>query len=388
VAHAVEAADLPLHLRLRVAELHAAERLPGHEHAVLRERDGENGGRERVHMLGSMGLYDSLASLQLQIDGYELERRELAVSSEFVRVTTTVVLHGGGERGLGEDVSYTASDHDDFPAALPLSGSSTFAEYSARLDGLELCPHEPAQHAYRDYRRWAFESAALDLALRQSGRTLGDALGRPYRPVRFVVSTRGDAFAWLQHNPQLELKLDPEPEWEREFMERLAATGRVRVLDLKAYYRGTSVDVEPDADLYRSVVELFPEAVIEDAWLEGDTREALRGAEERLSFDAPIHSLADVDALPVEPRWLNIKPSRFGSVERVLECVDACDARGIRMYGGGQFELGIGRRHIQVLASLLYADGPNDTAPGVYNEGEPRAGLPASPLPPPEQFGF
>jgi hypothetical protein len=29
-------------------------------------------------------------------------------------------------------------------------------------------------------------------------------------------------------------------------MEGLAATDRVRVLDLKAYYRGTVVDLEPD----------------------------------------------------------------------------------------------------------------------------------------------
>ena len=33
--------------------------------------------------------------------------------------------------------------------------------------------------------------------------------------------------------------------------------------------------------------------MIEDAWLEDGCREALAGAEDRLSFDAPIHSLAD-----------------------------------------------------------------------------------------------
>jgi len=58
------------------------------------------------------------------------------------------------------------------------------------------------------------------------------------------------------------------------------------------------------------------------------------------------------------------------------------------MYGGGQFELGVGRRHIQVLASLFYADGPNDVAPSEYNAGEPRPGLPQSPLPSPERTGF
>jgi hypothetical protein len=171
-------------------------------------------------------------------------------------------------------------------------------------------------------------------------------------------------------------------------MERLAATDRVRVLDLKAYYRGTSVDLTPDPEQYRLVVECFPDVVIEDAWLEDGCREALAGAEDRLSFDAPIHSWDDVGKLPVEPRWLNIKPSRFGTLRLLLECIEECEERGIRMYGGGQFELGPGRRQIQRLASVFYADGPNDVAPSEYNEGPARPGLPQSPLPPPEGTGF
>jgi L-alanine-DL-glutamate epimerase-like enolase superfamily enzyme len=335
-----------------------------------------------------MPLADAVLSLPLELERYELERRESALSPEFTRVTTTVVLHGRGERGEGEDVTYASEDHEGFPTGLPLAGSWTLGDFSAALDRHDLFGHELRRGDFRDYRRWAFESAALDLALRQAGRSLGDVLGRAYRPVRFVASTRGDAFAWLAANPGLELKLDPGPEWERAFMERLAATGRVRVLDLKGYYRGTIVDNPPDPALYRTVAEVFPDAVIEDAWLEDGCRDALAGAEQRLSFDAPIHSLADLDALPLEPRWLNIKPSRFGTIARLLECIEACEARGIRMYGGGQVELGRGRRHIQVLASLFYADNPNDTAPSVYNEGGPRPGLPASPLPPPEAIGF
>lgn len=339
-------------------------------------------------MLASMTLADNVLALPLEVDGYELERRELAVSSDFTRVTTTVVLHGLGERGEGEDVSYSSADHDEFPATLPLAGSWTLGDYSAEVDRHELFAREPGMTAARDYRRWAFDSAALDLALRQAGRTLGDVVGREHRPVRFVASTRGDAFAWLAALPELELKLDPTPEWDEAFMARLAATGAVRVLDLKGWYRGTVVDLPPDPQLYRAVAASFPEAVIEDAWLEDGLRDALAGAEGRLSFDAPIHSLADVDALPLEPRWLNVKPSRFGTLARLLECIEACEQRGTRMYGGGQFELGPGRRQIQALASVFYPDGPNDVAPAVYNEGEPRGGLPSSPLPPPERVGF
>jgi hypothetical protein len=326
-----------------------------------------------------VALWDRLRELDLAVEGFATERRSVDVSTQFTRVTTTVVLSGRGEEGRGEDVTYNAEDHEWFPQLEP-AGATTVDAFSAELDGRQLFDGQPKMEASAHYRRWAFESAALDLALRQNGLSLGTAVGRGYRPVRFVVSTREDAFAWLGHSPDLELKLDPENDWERPLMERLAATGRVRVLDLKAYYRGTAVDVVPDPVLYRALVELFPDAVIEDASLEGDCGAALAGQESRLSFDAPIHSVADLQALPVEPGWLNVKPSRFGTLPRVLECIEHCDASGIHMYGGGQFELGVGRRHIQVLASLFYPDTPNDVAPSEYNAGGPRPGLPRSPL--------
>jgi hypothetical protein len=328
-----------------------------------------------------------LRELELVVDSFRTERRSVEVSTEFTRVTTTVVLAGRGEEGRGEDVTYNAEDHEWFPTVEP-PGTKTLSGFSRLLDDLVLFEDDPKMAASADYRRWALESAALDLALRQNRMSLGAALGREHRPVRFVVSTRGDAFAWLEAAPELELKLDPDNEWERPFMERLAATGRVRVLDLKAYYRGTVVEVEPNPTLYRSVVELFPDVVLEDAWLEGESGEIVRPQAARLSFDAPIHSADDVRSLAVEPGWMNIKPSRFGTVARLLECIEYCDANGIRMYGGGQFELGVGRLQIQALASLFYPDGPNDVAPGDYNTGAPRPGLQQSPLPAPTGPGF
>ena len=327
-----------------------------------------------------MPLWDLLAGLQVQVDGYSLQRREMRTASGWTRVTTTIVLEGEGHVGQGEDVTYDASEHDDFPADVMLAGTWTLDDLSRRLDELDL--------GGGDYRRWAFESAGLDLALRQADRSLGAALGREGRPTRFVVSTRLDPEAWLRHAPEMEFKLDVEKDWDRPLMERLAALDRVRVVDLKAYYRGTSVDLAPDPDLYRAVAESLPDAVIEDPWLEDGCREALAGAEDRLSFDAPVHSLQDLDDLPLEPRWLNIKPSRFGTVRELMETLDACEKRGIRMYGGGQSELGPGRLQIQRLASLFYPDGPNDVAPSAYNEGEARGGLPQSPLPPSDEAGF
>jgi len=314
------------------------------------------------------------------------------VSSGFERVSTAIVMSGGGHEGRGEDICYAATDHDLLPApgSLGLAGTHTMATLAQHLDGRELFTGDPSMPASHDYRRWAFESAALDLALRQAGATLGEVVGREPAPVRFVVSTRHDVRDWLAVAPGLEFKVDPIPgEWDEEHMDALAATGRVRVCDLKALYVGTPVDTSPDAAFHTLIAERFPDAVLEDVSLEPDVLAALDGYRDRISFDAPIHSLADVDALPVRIKHLNIKPSRFGPLSRLFECIDACLERGVELYGGGQFELGVGRGQIQEIASLFYAHTPNDIAPPAYNSPEPVAGLPQSPLsPPPRRAGF
>jgi L-alanine-DL-glutamate epimerase-like enolase superfamily enzyme len=327
-----------------------------------------------------MSLWKSLAELELRVDGYRLERSESQTPSDWTRVTTTVVLDGAGETGTGEDVTYEAAMHDGVPDELMLAGTWKLQDLTHRLDEIE--------ELGEGYRRWAFESAMLDLALRQNELGLGEALGRRERPVRFVVSTRAAPERWLAVAPGLEFKLDVEKDWDRQLLRQLRELDRVRVVDLKAYYHGTAVDLAPDPELYRAVVEELPEAIVEDPWLDDGLREALAGAEDRVSFDAPVHSLQDLDGLSLAPRWLNIKPSRFGTVRELLRTIEACEERGIQLYGGGQYELGHGRIQIQRLASIFYPDGPNDVAPSEYNEGEPREGLPQSPLPAPEGPGF
>jgi len=103
---------------------------------------------------------------------------------------------------------------------------------------------------------------------------------------------------------------------------------------------------------------------------------------ERVTWDAPIHSVADIEALPWKPTMVNVKPSRFGPIRNLFAAYDYCEARGIGAYGGGQTELGQGRGQIQYLASIFHPDTPNDTAPRGYNESEPPPGLPVSPLEP------
>jgi hypothetical protein len=334
--------------------------------------------------------YDALRNLPLAIDRVECETLSHVISPEFTRKTTVVHLAGGGADGIGEDVTYDPREHDDRFPKLALAGDWTLESLSAHLDGIDVFPAgEPDQHAYRNYRRWAFESAALDLALRQAGRSLGEALGREHGPVRFAASPRTSSLpAWLDLYPALRFKQDAMPEWSDDVVAELAGRGNIDVVDLKGQYSGTVVDSPPDAELYRRVAEGFPDAWIEDPALTPETDDVLLPHRDRVTWDAPIHSWADVEALSFPPRCLNVKPSRFGSLERLLEFYERCAEDGIVLYGGGQWELGPGRGQIQLLASLFSADGPNDVAPGGYN-GEPRAGLEESPLDPrPDTVGF
>ncbi|HZO50472.1 MAG TPA: hypothetical protein VFB26_10030 [Gaiellaceae bacterium] len=336
-----------------------------------------------------MSLYDAVRDLPLVVDSYALEGLAAEIASGWTRKTTVVHLHGRGEEGVGEDVTYHGEEHDALQArgpALPLAGEWTLDAFSSHLGGLALFDGEPAQHAYLDYRRWAFESAALDLALRQAGTSLGRAVGREARPVRFVASgglgdppSTAKLRAWLELHPGLRFKLDATPLWTAELVAELRELGCVDSVDLKGHYSGTVVDNPPDPALYRLVVEGFPEAWIEDPAVTDETRPILEAARDRLTWDAPIHSVADIEALPWPPRTVNVKPSRFGSVERLFAAYDHCAERGIGVYGGGQLELGVGRGQIQLLAALFHPDMPNDVAPSGYNLA-PAPGLPASPL--------
>jgi hypothetical protein len=346
-------------------------------------------------------MYEAVADLPLTVESVGLERRARQTPA-FERVTTVVSLSGEGHTGRGEDVTYEADHHDalaDWAAddgSFDLAGEFTFGEFSDLLDEADLWPAgEPERADFRQYRRWGFEAAALDLALRQADETLADRLDATHDPVRFVVSSRlpegdtGRVETLLERYSDAELKLDPTSDWPEATFDYLRETGAVRILDLKGAYEGTDVDQAPDPDLYRAVFEGFPDAVVEDPAVTDDTREIVEAHADHVSWDAPIHSLDDVRAQPVAPDWLNVKPSRFGTVESLFETISWADEHGVAMYGGGQFELDVGRGQIQELAALCYADGPNDVAPGVFNDPELPENPPTSPLAvPTDHVGF
>ena len=335
-----------------------------------------------------MATFDRLAELHVEVDGYALEGLQAQVSADFERCTTIVHLQGGGHEGLGEDVGYEPEAQLRFQQAgtvLALAGKRTLGEFCEQLEQLDI--FAPDERSWR-FRVWAFESAALDLALRQGGQSLREALGREPQAMRYVASLRlgepptiAPVGLRLELDPTLRFKLDATSSWTPELIAALAATGAVDSIDFKGKYKGTTVDQGADPVLYRRIAEAFPDAWLEDPDL--DTPEAaaaLADAHARITWDAPIHGIADIEALPFAPRMVNIKPSRIGLLRELCETYDYCATHGIGAYGGGQTELGVGRGQAQYLAAIFHADAPNDLAPAGYNQISPPAGLPRSPL--------
>jgi L-alanine-DL-glutamate epimerase-like enolase superfamily enzyme len=344
--------------------------------------------------------YARLARLPVAIERCELLPLVRDTSSGFTKISIVVRLSGEGHDGEGEDITWDQIDQIEFLRGGGhlswLRGGRTFDEFSTLLGLADLFPVEPIRDSARFYRRWAFESAALDLALRQSGLSLHDAVGRPAAPVNFLASVRigdppslGPLYAMLGADPELRFKLDPTPGWDDDLVGELARLGCVDVVDMKGCYRNVNVAMAGDAGLYRRVIEGLPDAWIEDPALEDSTADILERNRHRISWDEPIHSVGDIEALPWRPRMLNLKPARFGSVRALFDAYDYCAAHGIGLYGGGMFEQGPGRGQLQYLASLFHPDAPNDVAPAGYNLQSPSRDLPHSPLAPePDAIGF
>src|SRR3954452_3628722 len=344
--------------------------------------------------------YSRVGDLPLRIERCELLPLARDTTSGFTKISIVVRLTGAGHEGQGEDITWDQIDQiEQLRRAGDLSwlrGTRTFDEFSTLLGLAALSPVEPIRESARFYRRWAFESAALDLALRQNGVSLQDALERAAKPVNFVVSTRVEDAAGIaplrtlrSSDPSLRFKLDATPRWDAELVAELASLACVDVVDMKGHYRNATVAMAPDHDLYRRVIEGLSDAWIEDPAVADDTIALLDLHRDRVTWDEPIESIDDIRALPWPPRRLNLKPSRFGSVRRLFDTYDYCEAHGIGAYAGGMFEQGPGRGQLQYLASLFHPDGPNDLAPVEYNLELPAGDRPRSPLAPaPHRTGF
>jgi hypothetical protein len=344
-------------------------------------------------------LWPRLADLPLVGESCEYDGLHAVLADEFNRVTTHVRLIGAGAEGLGEDISLMEEDgtslHEARPA-LGLEGEWTLASFSDHLATLDLFVKPPEWEGALRFRRWAFESAALDLALRQAGRALHEVLELEPQPLRFVNSlglgkqpSIEPVRRRLARSPSVRFKLDAEATWAPELVDGVAATGAVDTIDFKGHYGFEVEDPQALANLYDRVIAAFPDAYLEDPHDLPEIRQRLGDHLARVSYDAPIGDAEDIGATPLAARIVNVKPSRIGSLPGLFDVYARCARERRPMYGGGMGELGVGRGQIELLAALFHADAPNDVAPSAYNEDDPPGGLPASPLAPrPEATGF
>lgn len=309
-------------------------------------------------------LRGAFAALPLAVERASCAVREVPVPSYAggPRPSSTALLEGRGAAGRGEHVGWTIGAHRAFAhavAALDLGACATVGALAALA----------ARTLDHPYDRAALEAAAIDLALRQAGTDPCRASARAARPVRYVLSFErvAEPVARARNEPDgLALKIDADPEWSDATYSGLAALGRVAVLDFKL--SGAPRDHE-------RAHALLPGALLEDPLPAREPWSA--SLRRRLSLDAEITSAAAVAALSEPPAAVNVKPARIGGVLEALAVVEACAVRGIEVYFGGMFEVDVGRRQLQLLASLLCPDGPNDVAP---------IALTAAPPPRPERL--
>ena len=213
-------------------------------------------------------------------------------------------LTGAGHEGLGEDITLFAEPEGP---DLALAGEWTLGSFCAHLDTLEQWPGGEPEYGdmMRRWRNWAYESAALDLALAQAGRPLHEVLEREPRPVSYVNSFgMGDpdvlpkVLRRLERYPKLRFKLDVHEAWTDETIAALARTGAVQIVDFKGRY-GFDVE-EPDLlpALYERVLAGLPDVLIEDPHDLPAVTALLESHTDRVSYDAPVHTVADLDAQP------------------------------------------------------------------------------------------
>lgn len=349
--------------------------------------------------INAITAWNAIAALGLTIDDATSTRSyELSGATSFVRKTTEIILSGNGFTGTGENVAYQTDVHAavvELAPTIDLRGSWTFGELCAHLDTINLVP-EGEWIDYPSFHRWAFESAALDLALLQAGKNLSQVIGSSFEPLRFCVSMGlgeppdiSKVTRWLDVDSQIQFKIDSSNKWTADLIRDLAATNAVCVIDIKGHYKGDWIDNEPIPELYANIAEIMPnDTLIEDAMLNDETKPALANAHHRLTWDAPTHSLADLEALEFAPGAINIKPSRINSLQELLAIIHWCNENNVPNYAGGQFELARGRTQAQQLASIFYPHAANDIAPVAWHTAQPGDVVPMSPLTIPTTSGF
>ena len=339
-------------------------------------------------------LWLRVADLPLVVEGCATET--LAPGPEFaeeMHSTRLVRLSGAGEEGRSEDITLF------FGAApeLALTGEWT----------LGASPSTSRGWSSGSSRRSGSRRGAGATGATRRPRSISRSRRRASRCTRRSASSRGRSrsstrWAWATRRastrscagssavPDLRFKLDAARDWTPEIAGgaggHRAPSTRSTSRAAMAWRSRTPTRSRP---MYELVLAAFPDALLEDPHDLPEITPLVAPHAARVSYDAPIHTVADLDALSLPARTINVKPCRVGTLRDLFALYAACEERGLALYGGGMGELGVGRGQVQLLASLFHPDGPNDIAPPGYNALDPAPGLPRSPLAPqPVPAGF
>ena len=268
-------------------------------------------------------LWPRIADLPLVVERCAFET--LTPGPEFgekAHSTRLVTLSGAGHEGVSEDITLFMGDAPE----LPLAGEWTLATFAEHLAGLEQWPEPPEWDMARRWRNWGYEAAALDLALRQAGaraarRRSGSHRGRSRSSTPSASASRRRSTRScrrLERYPGLRFKLDAAPDWSAAIVDALVGTGAVHTVDFKGRYGLDVDDVGALAAMYERVLAAFPEALLEDPHDLPEITALIEPHADRVSYDAPIHTVADLDALSLPARTINIKPTPDRLVARSL----------------------------------------------------------------------
>ena len=280
-----------------------------------------------------MTLWPRLAELPLVVEFYALERIAAPPGSGYERVTTHVRLLGAGTDGLGEDIYDEQEALLAAGPSLPLAGEWTLGGFCDHLDTLALWPAEPEWPLAHHFRRWAYESAALDLALRQAGRSLHEVLGLEPQPVGFVNSL-GLGDPPDRHDPPppgplpgLRFKLDAVADWTPAMWTSSPPPARSRPSTSRAATASTSTTLDALARPLRPRDHRLPRRGARGPARPARGRRAARASPDRVSYDAPILTFDDLDASRPRARSTSSR-RRIGGLRALLDLYARCAAAG------------------------------------------------------------
>ena len=297
---------------------------------------------------------------------------------------------------MGEDVIYDAEEQEQLPARgrRPRPRRVAHARLVLALAGLarSLPRRRPEHDAWRNYRRWGFESAALDLALRQAGRPLARgarpraAAGHVRRLDRSAPPDPGRVRGcWSAPGHALQARPD-EASWDEALVERArrarrawtSSTSRRRTLA-----RRRSDPAEPSST--GSSSRRCRHALIEDP----DVCTSREGAPMPRAAPRPDHlgradplgrrrRRAPVPAADAELEAVAVRQS----LQALLDFYDSCAERGIVALRRRPVRARPGPRADPV-PGVAVPPGRAERRRAVRVQPDPvPAGLPGSPLPP------